>query len=272
MKRISLLVACVLLLFCAGCRSKADKLKRELHLPTTTDSSSTTGTSPSGTSGEETASTTALPDGPSVPELPADITEWVDNETPWQELITVSYDINDMMEQLFLEPYLRFITESITVAELHAVFPIQCVRENEDGFVYFVYQIEQGGLLYVFLSPDLEGGPPTTLREWFYVDGNRSYADFSSIEEGDTLEDVKKIDPTVQIYENMMDVDQNLVANMGAGSYHYLTDGILSIGYMYEEGKYRVYVTEYVENYRMRTNMSMGYDVTGPILSIDRVK
>ena len=273
MKRISLLTACILfLLFCAGCRSKADELKRELHLPTTTDSSSAAGTSPSGTSGEETASTTAPTADPSVPQLPADITEWVDNETPWQELITVSYDINGMIEQLFLEPYLHFTTESITVAELHAVFPIQCVRENEDGFVYFVYQIEQGGLLYVFLSPDLERGPPTTLRNWFYVDENRSYADFSSLEEGDTLENVKKIDPTVQIYENMMDVDQNLVANMGAGSYHYLTDGILCIGYMYEEGEYRIYVTEYVEDYRMWSNRSMGYDVTGPVLPIDRVE
>lgn len=273
MKRISLLTACALLLFfCAGCRSKADKLRQELHLPTTTDSSSTTGTSPSGTSGEETASTTALPDGPSVPELPADITEWVDNETPWQELITVSYDINDMMEQLFLEPYLRFTTEYITVAELHAVFPIQCVRENEDGFVYFVYQIEQGGLLYVFLSPDLEGGPPTTLREWFYVDGNRSYADFSSIEEGDTLEDVKKIDPTVQIYENMMDVDRERVEGMGANSYHYLTDGLLLIGYRYESGEYRIYGTVYLDDYEVGTNRSIGYNITCPVLSIDRVK
>ena len=104
------------------------------------------------------------------------------------------------------------------------------------------------------------------------MDENRSYADFASIEEGDTLEDVKKIDPTVQIYQNMVDVDQDLVDNMGAGSYHYLTDGILSIGYMYEEGEYRVYVTEYAENYQMRTNESMGYDVTGPVLPIDRVE
>ena len=205
MKRIALLTACVLLLLCcAGCRGKADKLKRELHLPSAADSSSTT-------------STTAPPADPSVPELPADITEWVDNETPWQKLVTVSYDINDMMEQLFLEPYLHFTTEYITVAELHAVFPVQCVRKNEDGFVYFVYQIEQSGLLYVFLAPDWEGDPPTTLRNWFYVDGNRSYADFASIEEGDTLEDVKKLDPTVQIYKNMMDADQE----RKSGGFHY---------------------------------------------------
>lgn len=256
MKRISLLTACVLLLlFCAGCRSKADKLKRELHLPTTTDSSSTT----------------APPADPSAPELPADITEWVDNETPWQELLTESYDINDMIEQLFLESYLRFTTESITISELHARFPIQCVRENEDGFVYFVYQIEQGGLLYVFLSPNLEGGPPTTLRNWFYVDENRSYADFSSIEEGDTIEDVKKIDPTVQIYENMLDADQELVAAMGSGSYHYLTDGILPIGYLYEDGAYQIYATRFWDDYEMGTNEAKGYSVTGPILSIDRV-
>lgn len=273
MKRIALLTACaLLLLFCAGCRSKADKLKRELHLPTTTDSSSTTGTSPSGTSGEETASTTALPDGPSVPELPADITEWVDNETPWQELLTESYDINDMIEQLFLEPYLRFTTESITISELHARFPIQCVRENEDGFVYFVYQIEQGGLLYVFLAPDWEGDPPTTLRNWFYVDKNRSYADFSSIEEGDTIEDVKKIDPTVQIYENIMEADREwVISSLGSGSYHYLTDGILLIGYLYEDGAYQIHGIRYWDDYKMETLEARGHPVTGPVLPIDRV-
>lgn len=270
MKRFFLLVICFLPLFlCLGCNNKADKLKRELHLPSTTDSSSAAGTSPSGTPTQEM--TTPSID-PSVPELPADITEWVDNETPWQELLTVSYDINDMIEQLFLEPYLRFATESITISELHTRFPIQCVRENEDGFVYFVYQIEQGGLLYVFLSPDLEGGPPTILRNWFYVDKNRSYADFSSIEEGDTIENVKKIDPTVQIYENIMEVDQDLVATMGSGSYHYLMDGILEIGYHYEDDAYWISSINYLENYEMETNKSKGYSVTGPILSIDRVK
>ena len=257
MKRIALLTACALLLLCCtGCRSKADELKRELHLPTA-----------------DSSSTTAPTAGPSVPELPADITEWVDNETPWQELVTVSYDINDMVEQLFLEPYLHFTTEYITVAELHAVFPVQCVRKNEDGFVYFVYQIEQGGLLYVFLAPDLEGEPPATLREWFYVDGNRSYADFASIEEGDTLEDVKKIDPTVQIYENMMEADQEWrTSRFGHSSYHYLTDGLLLIGYRYESGAYRIYATGYWDDYEVGTNKSRGYNITGPVLPIDRVE
>ena len=69
----------------------------------------------------------------------------------------------------------------------------------------------------MFLAPDWEGDPPTTLRNWFYVDGNRSYADFASIEEGDTLEDVKKLDPTVQIYKNMMDADQE----RKSGGFHY---------------------------------------------------
>ncbi len=170
----------------------------------------------------------------------------VDNTTPYQELITKKVDIHS-----FAQAYSFVIYPwSPKMSQIAAEVGLECVREISNGALYSVHEVEQGGLLYIFYNNEewREEGKDRPVLRWFYVREDLCYADFEKIvEEGGTMDDVIKIDETEQIFYNIHSGEW-----IGEEppelfpTWHYLSDGILELGYQ-REGDTFVVVPEYCQ-------------------------
>lgn len=186
-----------------------------------------------------------------------------DNDTPCEQLITQAVDIHTVMQ--------TFCTHRIygegDLTDIHRVIGVECLRENDDGMLYSVHEIKQGGRLYLFYEQFGETDEKP-LSRWFYVQKKLAYADFSSIEQGSTMEAVERIDPATQLFDNLYTSH----AEEYALSWHYLTDGILELHYTQVDGKYVVHSEEYYPDYEMyQDDESVRKAYDGHILSQDWV-
>lgn len=201
-----------------------------------------------------------------------EIKHLIDNETPYDELITKEIDIHYMAEKYFTKELYFYGT----LDDLMRDIGVECLRENTYGTLYSVHKVKQGGLLYIFYSDY------ATMLRWFYVRNNLSYADLAdALQKNSTLEDLKKIDDTVQIFENLYNSYANWIDYWGYFGYHpvflYLNDGILELSYQKEAGDfvitvgepYTIFVDDF-EIYDMIASTYKPYDAT--IYDMDRVK
>lgn len=120
--------------------------------------------------------TTCLPEEPTQPPAKSPIKEvspseqvpvWlVDNETDCDKLITRTYtlsELSDDVKYFWFAPTFMSNTRQ-WVQDLHASYPIECLRRTEDGRYYAIYKLEGGGRLYVFFS---DGAYYTHSLYWF---------------------------------------------------------------------------------------------------------
>lgn len=154
----------------------------------------------------------------------------IDNETPYEELITKEIDIHYMAEKYFSKGILFYGM----LDDLMKDIGVECLRENTGGTLYSVHKVKQGGLLYIFYSNN------TRMLRWFYVRNDLSYADVSdALKANSTLEDLKRIDDTMQIFENLYNSDSH---EWEYWNYYlaflYLKDGILELGYQKENNEF----------------------------------
>ncbi len=208
----------------------------------------------------------------------AEILERVDNDTPYEELLTKTIDIHE-----FAQKYVVGVSvHGFDLADVATDMGIECLRLIPEGALYSVHRVSQGGLLYIFYANFTEWYREDPSMEedfryivyWFYVQEPLSYADFSSIREGSTFEDVKRIDSTAQIYKNIYEQDPVFFDTSGGhGSVHYLTDGILIIGTKTQDGKTEVVETEYIADYEtMRLQITpRACSYFGKLLDQDRI-
>ena len=172
----------------------------------------------------------------------------IDNTTPYQELITKTVDIH-----AFAQRYSP--NGKRTIDDVMGKFGIECLRETEEGALYSIHKVLQGGLLYVFYNNydwDIDISGNSILR-WFYVRERLSSSDFYALTENvDTIDDVIQIDKTEQIFLNIyqadpMHWDEGIVCTT-----HYLEDGLLDIGYKLEDGKLVFTASILTENFDLR--------------------
>ena len=200
----------------------------------------------------------------SKPPLP-DVTVSVDNEKLIADTKS-ECDIHHFIEKYCLiDPYGEGNLE-----EIAADIGIDFLRETEAAALYSVHKIQQGGLLYIFYAnfPDSDYH---YIVHWYYVQENLSSKDFEKIEEGSSLSDVKKIDPTTQIFENIFEADRESWEIGYPITWHYLTDGILEIYYTCENGKIRAMGKRFFDDFRVTQNASVGYYYDGRVLPIDKL-
>lgn len=208
----------------------------------------------------------------------AEILERVDNDTPYEELLTKTIDIHEFAQKYEVSAS----THGFDLADVATDMGIECLRLTPEGALYSVHRVSQGGLLYIFYANFTEWyREDPSIEEyyryivyWFYVQKPLSYEDFSSIREGSTFEDVKRIDPTAQIYKNIYEQDPVFFDTSGGhGSIHYMTDGILIIVMKTQDGKTEVIGTEYIADYQtLRLQMTpRAYPYFGKILDQDRL-
>ncbi len=202
-----------------------------------------------------------------------DILSRIDNETPYQELITKEIDVH-----LFMQKYDPNLSKTATmiprlITQIDHDFGVECLRKTEAGALYSVHKMKQGGLLYVFYrtKSSNEAGKYVEVKSLYCVKKKLCYADFSSVEKGTSLKKVTKIDPVTQIYADR-DYAQDILYMQY--SCHYLEDGILLIGYADENGKLVVDGTRYYPDFQVdlvlwAEEKIEPYD--GHILPIDRI-
>lgn len=159
----------------------------------------------------------------------------VDNETPYEELITKTVDIHEFAQWFVIGKPGRGIDDV-----MHFM-GVECLRETEAGALYSIHKVEQGGLLYIFyLNHDWYTEIRTNgIRGSVYVRERLSYSDFDSLQANvSTIEDVIKINVAEQIYLNcynadpMFDYDETMLF-----TYHYLEDGIGAFLYELIDGE-----------------------------------
>ena len=157
----------------------------------------------------------------------------IDNTTPYEELITKTVDIH-----IFAQRYDPFGKRNI--ADVEEYVGIECLRNTDEGALYSVHKVKQGGLLYVFYdnydwNKNLAN---KSIIRWFYVRERLSFSDFENLTEGvDTIDDVIKLNGSEQIFLNIYCAYPNFIGEEVLYTTHYLEDGILDVAYKLVDGK-----------------------------------
>lgn len=128
-----------------------------------------------------------------------------------------------------------------------AAYPTSAIRHRDDDSVYTIYDTDTGYRFYLLFSGENEYvipvGFPLVVKE------KLSYADFSELKIGDSIEQVEKIDSIAGLYKKELTDVFNANSKGAEGfakmgypytSIHYFNDGILKIEYTVLEDKYIV--------------------------------
>lgn len=185
----------------------------------------------------------------------------IDNSTP-MEPSEEAIDIHSVVEKYLLD------SQNVCLSDIAAGMGIDTLRETEGGALYSVHPVKQGGRLFIFYVKEENN----RLMQWFYVNKSLSYKDFEKIQDGVSIDDVKKVDPATQIFENIYFANEDWKRDGCAMSWHYLSDGILELGYKIENNKLILFFQQFssdFEVHRYNADKSPIYD--GHILPIDRI-
>ena len=142
-------------------------------------------------------------------------------------------------------PYVHYMSELVND------IGIGLLRETEEGTLYSIYSVDQGGKLVVFYNneewrKETEDRP---ILRWFYIREELCFNDFKElIENKCSMEEVIRVDETEQIFENIWFGDWPFDEQKPEEfiTWHYLSDGILQLWYRQEQGKTVVF--DYVWN------------------------
>ena len=157
----------------------------------------------------------------------------IDNTTPYEELITKTVDIH-----MFAQRYNPFGKRNIS--DVKEYVGIECLRNTDEGALYSVHKVKQGGLLYVFYDNyDWKKSLANkSIIRWFYVRERLSFSDFKALDKGiDTIDDAIAINKAEQIYLNIFRAAPAYWDKEVLYTTHYLEDGILEVGYKLIDGK-----------------------------------
>ena len=202
-----------------------------------------------------------------------EVVKRINNATSYENLITITVDIEEFFE--------AFISRngdynSLYIRQVDERFKIECLREKKYD-IYSVFDIKQGGLLYIFWTPPYSSIP----HNWgcCYVLKPLTQKDFASIREGMSITDVEKIDPVTAIYrknyfnkinvpneEDYPDYITDLITT------HYLTDGILWISYTQEGETLKIIEKNFRTLEPTEKAISMGLNNDYSVFPQDQIK
>ena len=189
----------------------------------------------------------------------------------------IVYDIDDF-QLLHITPNGDIVQGfSSSAHSLYAVnnyWPITNLQKINESLIYTVYNVRMDDgeecSMYVFFSPldPTKNCAPENTEQWwitgrvFFMCKTLSYIDFSTIELGDSFEEVVNIDPVATIQRpndppavetaEVFDFEKNcyvektreIAPMLKFKTYHYLTDGILCITFSRTSRDATFYVSE----------------------------
>lgn len=165
-----------------------------------------------------------------------------DNETPFNKKISVSYDENEIVNKYLYHRYIPFVSgdPQESFDDVNQKYPIECIRKNNEN-IYAVYKTNQGGLMYMFFTPDMH------LYYSAYSMKKLSYADFSNIKAGDSFEKVAAVDPAANAMKTAYETGND---SLVLYTVHVLSDGVFVAFYNESETSgYTVWKCEYYPDY-----------------------
>ena len=188
---------------------------------------------------------------------PVNIDALIDNETPYEELITKEIDIHEFIQNYCLDSQFGRGSLNNVIEDIG----IECLRKVGDetiySIIYSLHKVKQGGLLYVFyLQYKQEYSNFARMLRWFYVPKKLSSSEYEKVHEGTSIAEVKQIDPAIQIFENMYISNPELMDEMEGEQYfltwQYLEDEIIEIYYRYNGGKTEVMGKQLFKNHAIQ--------------------
>lgn len=256
MKKISILWVIVVLLFLCGCQS-TNSLKAMYNFEN----------SPFTVDRGNTAETVSFP--------------VVDNETPWEQLITKEVDIHEFGEFMAVNGGHNAV---FNMSDFAVHFPIECLRQMTETTRYTIYKVKQGGLIFIFYNLyDPDDLNTAYIRGWCYLRELFSWADFQSLtEEESTIDDLIAIDKDAQLHENIAITHTAWLKNKWNNNddevftgyiyaYYYLKDGIGCFEFEEKNGEFRLTDMEFYEDFELPCNESRYVPCYAHLLDIDRI-
>lgn len=194
----------------------------------------------------------------------------IDNTTPYQELCTQTVDIHAFAQRFCPDGMRRDIDD------VREVLGIECLRRTEEGALYSVHKVTQGGLLYIFYNHyENEDVAGSDIRQWFYVHNSLFFSDFENLKKAEnTIEDVIRINEAEQIYLNIYQADPMFqLSEENLYTTHYLKDGILDVKYDLVDGKLVFVDAMITEDFNLRdVKAARDYPYDARILDMDWIE
>jgi len=161
-----------------------------------------------------------------------DIYSRADNITPPDQLITKFYTANEMINR-----YGAYFSARTYSGNTHPIvsvdekYPIECLRDMGGGSYYVVYNIEEGGRMFLFFPADANG----LFSYGLYLRKPLDKSRFEQLKPGDTLEPIVDIDSSLEIvFNKKIESLCNVVAGAAPniiGTYHFFNDSLWFIKY-----------------------------------------
>ncbi len=136
-------------------------------------------------------------------------------------------------------------------------YPYGVVRKSQQGY-YIMYDSDNGVRLYLYFLSEKNN------MDYKYISGfpivmkdTLTYKEFKSLEQGNTIEDVEKIDMVTNFYQANFDSYENeefeKITSEGYGGFsvHLLKDGILKIIYERVKDEYIIKEFIYSEDFKL---------------------
>ena len=173
-----------------------------------------------------------------------------ESEAPYHSLITTSYSEKSIFEQSLVMPFVGTSSVSHFVIPVSNAditgFPIECVRKTGENTMYTMYQTNEGGLVYRFFEKGIRGNADLfILTHSIYVKKALKKSDFSSIEKGDSIQKIERIDPIVTLFAAE-------AAQQGDNTFataHLLQDGVLSVYYAKSGEAYQIAAIDFFADF-----------------------
>lgn len=176
-------------------------------------------------------------------------------DQPYNEVLksTVSDDIilrhlDDMMN-----PWLSNID---TLLSMNRQYPTELIRKIDNTMMYSIQKPESGGLFYSFYVNGV-------LQCTAYITKTLSFADYSSVKIGSSVEDVIAIEPATQAYINRNEIYDSLshdgVTADTFKQHIILKDGLLKLTYSRNGDTDTVKQIEFFDDFKESVDYGMGF-------------
>ena len=176
-------------------------------------------------------------------------------DQPYNEVLksTVSDDIILWHLDSTMNPWASHIE---TPLSMNIQYPIELIRKIDDTMMYSIQKPESGGLFYSFY---VNGGLQCTA----YITKAQSFADFSSIKIGSSIEDVIAIEPATQAYINRNETYDSLSYDSVLADtfkqHIILKDGLLKLTYSRNGDTATVKQIDFFDDFRESVDYGMGF-------------
>lgn len=133
-------------------------------------------------------------------------------------------------------------------------YKIELIRKIDDKRMYSIQKPESGGLFYSFY---VSSGLQCTA----YITKALSFADYSAIKTGSSIDDVIAIEPATTAYVNRNKVYDEMSDEEAVSfpQHIILTDGLLKLTYVKSEDTYKVDRLDFFDDFKESVDYGMGY-------------